>query len=189
MWRAIARYYQQAVLEKASWIGKIGSVDVLEESGAPADRTLSALLAASAIVSKYRPAIMSHLTRDVSLILVRKGHDAEYWPPTRCIAIDSELLKNRAAATVALVLVHEATHARIEASGYRHRDSRLKRIEAVCLRRQIRFMEALRPDYANVDTVINELITNAAMRRGRANWFQQNRAMIIDAIRYRRDKV
>jgi hypothetical protein len=76
-------------------------------------------------------------------ILVQRGGGAEYWSSPRMSVLAAKDVRTQSATNVALMLVHEATHARIEQFGIGWWPGLFERIEAVCVKQEIRFCLAL----------------------------------------------
>lgn len=117
----------------------------------PADLEYAALLdehmkkldAALQLIGQTESRRLVRMRGDISKILVRKAASSAYLSTSQTVLLTTQLLRLHDEATVAGVLVHEATHARINRWGIRAWPDVLPRIERRCLREQISWLERL----------------------------------------------
>jgi hypothetical protein len=97
------------------------------------------------IIDHFAPARFDRLRRDVRRILLRRmpGLQGKYWPALDAVVLDREFVQRRGNALIALVLVHEATHARLEHAGFRYHPEMRARIERICTRAEIALAERM----------------------------------------------
>lgn len=83
------------------------------------------------------------IRRDIRRILVVKAGGPEYWPLADGFILNRDYVTDAPIELIALSIVHEATHARLWKLGFRYHRSLRARIEAVCVRSEIRFADGL----------------------------------------------
>ncbi|MGH7615425.1 MAG: hypothetical protein ACREMW_15450 [Gemmatimonadales bacterium] len=98
---------------------------------------------ALALVEQRAPAILGGISRRLKRIALLKGGGEFYHRGLGAYVVDLPTLKQRSVPELALAIVHEATHARIEGLGIRYRPSRRDRIERICLRAEMTLAEKL----------------------------------------------
>lgn len=96
------------------------------------------------LIRTYDPRRVRRLALDVSrIVLFQSARSAgEYWAFADAIALDVSHVAKQVVASVAMTIVHEATHARIEKAGIRYR-SNVERIERRCVAEEIAFARLL----------------------------------------------
>jgi hypothetical protein len=95
------------------------------------------------LVRNIDPPRFQRIRRDIRRILVVKAGGPEYWPLAGGFILNRDYVTEAPVELVALTIVHEATHARLWKLGFRYRQSLRARIEAVCVRSEIRFAGGL----------------------------------------------
>lgn len=80
-------------------------------------------------------------------IMIVRLKTAEYDYNTGLCLIDANIAKNREPEFIAMVLVHEATHARIHSFGIAATKDTIRNIERICVNQEMRFAAKL-PDSA-----------------------------------------
>lgn len=95
------------------------------------------------LIATVEPRRINRMRRDVPRIVVWFGGYAGYWAASNSIMLGSRLIRESDPASIAGVLVHEATHARLRNRGVERRPNVEARIEKLCLREQIAFVERL----------------------------------------------
>jgi hypothetical protein len=98
---------------------------------------------ALALVARHDPARLARMRRDVATIAaVRAGGDV-YQHATRTILVDWPSFVRGTAERNALLLVHEATHARLCAAGITYEAAIRPRVEAACVAQEAAFLARL----------------------------------------------
>lgn len=94
------------------------------------------------------------MRRDVQRILIMHtgGSAGSYWRELNACVLDAQHLRDDDLRSVAMTLVHEATHARLERAGFGYRTSLRARIEHLCVEAEIAFAERL----SESETLIDE---------------------------------
>ena len=113
------------------------------------DRTVAALGLLSAAWPRWLHRTRPYAARiQVRRIIANAG---EWHPESRQVDLDHAYVcaEGRDAADIASILVHEFTHARIDAAGIRYGPATRIRIERACVRQQIAFTTRLPPSEAN----------------------------------------
>lgn len=118
------------------------------------DRLEAALqLLASVDMKRFR-----RMQRDLRRILVSDVATSGYSFPSNTCVLQLRLLRTKSAGTVALVLVHEATHARLYHAGIVTWQRIQARVERACVRQQIGFVRQLTAaGWGGGDKMINAL--------------------------------
>lgn len=117
-----------------------------------------------ALLEQVDGLVARRVRRGCSRILVRERAFARYWPLPQAIVLGQSDLAKMSNGEVALLLVHEATHARLASLGLTARRFGLDRIERVCLRRA----RALAQQFPNPEpwiARIDERLTNRLWNR------------------------
>lgn len=83
------------------------------------------------------------ITRDLSSVLVLRGGGPEYVPPIGACLLGEVLLLRSNAVSIAMMIVHEATHARLWNHGIRYDPAIRRRVERICMRAEIAFARRL----------------------------------------------
>lgn len=92
------------------------------------------------LINKYDPARLQRIQRDVRYVVVTAtaGTAGEYWEDLRSILLDASNAQRQTVEAIAMVIVHEATHARLWRMGVGRCPDREK-IERICVRSEIAF--------------------------------------------------
>lgn len=86
------------------------------------------------------------ITRHIRMIVVTDQPsplDAEYHQFARAVVVRGDVLRKLDTPSIAAMLVHEATHGRLGSLGIRHTAGAQRRIERLCLRNEIWFLEKI----------------------------------------------
>jgi len=116
-----------------------------------ADRDTGRILArveqALALIARYDGLRYRQLLRDLDRIWVTLLSSAlgDYTPATRTCRLDKRFVLHNVVdpELIAAVIVHEATHARLNRLGIAYAEQQRPRIEAICTRREIAFADKL----------------------------------------------
>ena len=99
------------------------------------------------LIADHAPAEFRRITTLMRGIIVTHLHraDGEWRQSLNTCLISARFIKRKDATpeSVAGTIIHELTHARLEAIGFDYRDERRARIERICYRRSQRFLESL----------------------------------------------
>ena len=97
----------------------------------------------------------ARIRRHLRCIVVARSKAAAYWVTTATCLLPDAMVEQQSIAFIALAIVHEETHARLWNKGVRLWPDQLTRIEAICLREEIRFADRLpRDQYPGTDQLI-----------------------------------
>lgn len=102
--------------------------------------------------------------RGCTRILVRERAFARYWRLPRAAVVGQSDLVQMSNGEVALLLLHEATHARLEGLGLTARRFGLDRIERVCLRRERALAQSF-PDPARWISLVDQRLRDGLWDR------------------------
>jgi hypothetical protein len=99
------------------------------------------------LIARLDPRRFASIKRNVKRIVV-SNHEGTHWNSApRMIVMRWDWIYRRNAEWNALGLVHEATHARLDRRGIDHEYDLMPRIEALCLKEEIRFSSRLEDEY------------------------------------------
>ena len=91
------------------------------------------------------------LTNTCTKIVVGDFLGSAFWPLSNACALDSRRVLRGDPVALALVIVHESTHATLACRGVYSIRSRARRIEHVCVRQELNFLDRLdAAGFANV---------------------------------------
>lgn len=88
------------------------------------------------LVRTIDPRRFERLRRDLSYVVLRPTGGACYWVLSNACVLDLSDVLTRPASTTALMIVHEATHARLARAGMLPTARRRRRIEKRCLKEE-----------------------------------------------------
>jgi hypothetical protein len=106
---------------------------------------LDKVTAALNLIASRDPRRFARIRRQMRAVFVVPAGGEIYDHGLRGYMATASLLRQRSPAHVALAIVHEATHARLWASGIRSTAANLDRIERLCIAQEIAFAQRL-PD-------------------------------------------
>ena len=99
------------------------------------------------LIRKYDQLRYNRLTRDLERVWVRDipGAIGNFNKSMRVCTLDREFVvaERSSAELIAAIIVHEATHARLDRCGIDYKEELRSRIEAVCIRRELAFATKL----------------------------------------------
>jgi hypothetical protein len=126
------------------------------------------------LIKQHSPLQYARILRDLDRIWIFLLPSAagEYHASTNACVIDKRYFANpnTSVENIASVIVHEATHARLDSCGIQYVEARRTRIEAICCRRELAFAARL-PDGARLREEIE----------GRLSWCHANPDYFSDA--------
>lgn len=159
----------QAILERELLLGtrtthhQDGITIYIDPAEGPFDAVYERIAAARRLLDRIDPARSRRVRTLLPRILVMKGVPTHFRPGTQTCCIERMFLDTASDALVACYLVHEAAHARLCRLGIDATPRSLARIEAVCIRDQIAFLQRLpRDEYPRTDRLIEWLASYAA---------------------------
>lgn len=98
------------------------------------------------LISDAAPHRYRRLTRELAWVVAVPGADFRFLPAIQGCLIRAEWLDEVGVVDVALVLVHEATHARLWRRGFSYEPEERERIELLCLRAEAELLHRLGRD-------------------------------------------
>lgn len=137
------------------------------------ERVYERIAEARRLLERIDPARSRRVRELLGHILVRPNAWSAFFAGTDTCLLDRDLLESRSDAYIASVLVHEATHARLDRRGIAYTPRSRGRIEATCIREQNAFLDRLpRDEYPSADRLIEYLEGYAAadLRGDAAGW-------------------
>jgi hypothetical protein len=152
------------------------------------ERVFSRVAASLQLIKLHDPIRYKHLTRDLERIWVNlvPGYRGQYRDEFRMCELDERfvLADSTTLETIASVVVHEATHARLQGCGIGYDERIRARVEAICIRRQVAFTARL-PDGMQAH---EEAERNLAQRPpefwANAAFLDRRDAGSVEALRY-----
>jgi hypothetical protein len=133
----------------ALWFSTSRSIDglwvgTMENKPHPGSRRVEDALQ---LIKLRAPLHYSRVVRHLERIWVRLEHTASacYYHSMRACVLDERyvLQKTTTVEEIAATIIHEATHARLERLGIQYVEKQRRRIEAVCIRRELNFIAKL----------------------------------------------
>jgi len=122
---------------------QISGVDAFDFlAGDEAESRLPLVADALEVVKQVSPPVMRRLKTHVRAIIVNDSRTGYLTGRGICV-LNAANLESQTPEEVALALVHESAHARIEAAGFSYRGTLRGRIERMCVRAEIRFAERI----------------------------------------------
>lgn len=118
------------------------------------------IAAALDIIGEHDPRRFERLRRDLRRIVIADGlgNRAAYLFHSGTCFIQLSHVIDRSSAMIAVSIVHEAVHRRLENAGIRYWPDIQKRIERRCVREEISFVDRLpRASYPGTDALIKQL--------------------------------
>ncbi len=109
------------------------------------------------LIEHFDPKRMAQMRRYVRRIVFVPGGGDHYSTALQAIMADAPCLKMRTNTLSALVLVHEAMHARLDVRGISHSRMNAERIEKLCVKEQVAFARKLPGGAALVDQLYRTL--------------------------------
>jgi len=97
------------------------------------------------LIKDHDPISYSRVTRHLDRIWVRliSNAGAHYERRSNACVVDERFVLSETVDEIASTIVHETTHARLEHWGITYEDEVRRRIEAICIRRQLNFVGKL----------------------------------------------
>ncbi len=133
------------------------SVGIPRDEG-QADERFAKVERALTLIGDLAPRRLERVRSDLSEILVGPGRRASLWVRSRTCVLPDSQVDRRSVSHVALMIVHEAAHARLARAGVRDRLERRHRVEILCVGEEIEFASRLPQDrFPSRDVVIAEL--------------------------------
>lgn len=97
------------------------------------------------------------LRTDIRRFFIVPAGGPEYWPFANGVTLDHSFIETADSASVALVIVHEGTHARLWRRGHRYAPRERGRMEAICLSAEADFARRLGLDEDRVRKIFARL--------------------------------
>jgi hypothetical protein len=127
------------------WLSKRCRIDGLEvcvaASAAEANAIFIRVRDAFALLGRYDPELKEQVKRDVRRLLFTDTRGGHYFAGIDTCRIGIDFAKRASDLSLAMMIVHEATHARLERSGLRYIGRERERIERLCIDAEVAFAE------------------------------------------------
>lgn len=122
----------------------VGNLVVIDISTSPDRREgTDKVVEALGLIEEYSPDDRAMIDHHLDSIVIYNGTSAHYQSGLRACFMDSGYLRRNPLPRLAMVIVHEATHARLADRGIRYVPEERGRIEEECVAAEIRFAERL----------------------------------------------
>ncbi len=95
--------------------------------------------AALRLIMTNDPARYDRIRRDLKRVLLTLASGGQYLPRLETCRIGIDYVRRSSPLEVAMMIVHEATHARLWRAGYRYEPADRGRIERICIRAEMTF--------------------------------------------------
>ncbi len=107
------------------------------------DVGMSPVVGALELIERLDPRRFARIERDMPKLLVRDAGNPQYWIDSEVCVLDSRTVERKSTAYLALVIVHEATHARLNHAGIMPWSRVRSRLERRCFREEQSFTRRL----------------------------------------------
>lgn len=108
-------------------------------SAMEADEVFASVDAALHLIKRYDPALNEQIRSDVQRLLLTEASGGHYLESIRTCRIGIGYAKRRSPLELAMMIIHEATHARLAKAGLRYRGRQREQIERQCVDAEIGF--------------------------------------------------
>lgn len=133
-------------------------VCVAHSTGDPAD-VFARVEDALQLIAKHGPRFSARLRRDVKRLLFADVSGGTYLAGLRTCLIGIGFARRVSSLDLAMMIVHEAAHARLSRAGFRYRGERRERIERICVEAELAFAERVPGSEAAIAKVCGLLAT------------------------------
>lgn len=128
------------LLMKASRARRLEGVEVrIFESEGNAKPLFAKLAEALKLIGEVEPSVLEHLQRDARCLLVTLGPGGHFLQGSRICRLGIESVMKRPSLQLAMLIVHEATHARLWGEGRRFRPEEQGEAEKLCVQAEVEF--------------------------------------------------
>lgn len=138
------------------WLSQRGEIDGLEvrvsASPVEAREVFAGIAAACKLIARYDARLYGRMRRSVRRILVTEASGGHYLPRLETCRIGLGATRRSSAIELAMLLVHEATHARLWKAGCRYAEKDRARIERMCVDAEVAFAQRVPGSEAAVAT-------------------------------------
>ena len=131
------------------------------------DDVFAKVAEALGLLARYAPRISARMRRDVKQFLFAGVSGGRYLVGLRTMMIGVDYARRAPPLDLAMMFVHEATHARLARAGFRYLEPCRERIERICIAAEIAFAERV-PG--------SERAINSARALGESEWWTSERS-------------
>lgn len=125
------------------------------------DEVVEKIEAALTLIREVEPHRFRRLVRDLGCIVVLRAGGPEFLPPIRGCLLGQSLVLNNTITGLALMIVHEAAHARLWRRGFSYDPALRSRVERACIGQEIDLAERL-PDAKIVVPWVRKKLDNSS---------------------------
>ncbi len=95
------------------------------------------------LIVEHHPRRWQRIKKDLRRVMITHVGGPEYMHLLRACVVNASHLAGQEPARIAMMLVHEATHARLRRLGFRYDNRVRRRIEQLCVKQEIAFAKRL----------------------------------------------
>jgi hypothetical protein len=139
---------------------RVDDFEVVDATDNDSPRAEDQLLKSIELIRRELPAVYRRLRRDVRRVILVKAGGPEYWPFAKAIVVKKTTVEQAEVALLAMLLVHEGTHARLWNIGIGYPVKERARIERLCVSAEVRLAREL-PDAAELEEFALDKLKNA----------------------------
>jgi hypothetical protein len=148
------------LLVMASSARRLEGVEVrIFESGDDAKPLFARISEALKLIGEVEPSVLEHLRRDTRCLLLTSGPGGHFLQGPRICRLGIESVIKRPTLQLAMLIVHEATHARLWGEGRRFRPEEQGEAERLCVQAEVEFAAKVPNSEAAIATVLQLLNT------------------------------
>lgn len=128
----------------------VGGIEVVVATGDDETPAVNNIRSALQLIQTYLPGVHARIRREVQRILLLKAGGPEYWPFAQGVALNARIVSGADIPLLAMLLCHEATHARLWRLGIGYPKDKRDRIERICVKAEVRLARQL-PDAVELE--------------------------------------
>ena len=123
----------------------------VSHSAEDADDVFEKAAEALRLIARYAPRMSARMRRDVKRLLFGDVFGGRYLAGLQTCLIGTDYARRALPLELAMMVVHEATHARLARAGFRYVGACRERIERICIAAEIAFAERVPGSGAAID--------------------------------------
>lgn len=167
------------LLVRASPVRRLQGVEVrIFESEEDADPLFARISDALKLIDEVEPSVLEHLRRDARCLLLTSGPGGHFLHGPRICRVGIESVIRRSTLQLAMLIVHEATHARLWGEGRRFRAEEQGEAERLCVQAEVEFAVKVPNSEAAIASVLQlletEWWTDSNFKRDKAMLLRNN---------------
>ncbi len=116
------------------------------------DEVFAKVTEALRLIIRHAPRVSARIRKDVKTLLFADVSGGRYLAGLRTSMIGVDYARRVPPLDLAMMFVHEATHARLARAGFRYLGARRERIERICIEAEIAFAERVPGSETAIDS-------------------------------------